>query len=136
MRKGLLRKVPPSNSKAIESLKKAKTILKEARDNLNSKRINSAVVMSYLAMFNAAKSLLYRDGFREKSHNCVVRYLESKYAQLGKISFEHIELLDRFRSSRHATQYDVSYYPSEKEAKEMIDFAEEFIKKIEELLEM
>jgi uncharacterized protein (UPF0332 family) len=132
--KGLLRKVPPSKNKAVESLKKAQVMLEEARANLNSMRINSAVIMAYLAIFNAAKAILFKDGFREKSHACVARYLENKYAQKGKISFEHIELLDRFRSSRHATQYDVSYYPSKKEAEQMIDFAKDFIGKIENIL--
>lgn len=132
--KGLLRRVPSSKNKAAESLKKAKVMLEEARANLNSMRINSAVIVAYLAIFNAAKAVLFRDGYREKSHACVARYLESKYAQKGKISFEHIALLDRFRSSRHATQYDVSYYPSKKEAEQMMDFAKDFIGKIENIL--
>jgi len=132
--KGLLRKVPPSKGKAMESLKKAKIMLEEARGNLDAMRINSAVIVAYLAMFNAAKAILFKDGFREKSHACVARYLENRYAQRGEISFEYIELLDRFRSSRHATQYDVSYYPNKKEAEQMIGFAEEFINKIENIL--
>lgn len=109
-------------------------MLEEARGNLDAMRINSAVIVAYLAMFNAAKAILFKDGFREKSHACVARYLENRYAQRGEISFEYIELLDRFRSSRHATQYDVSYYPNKKEAEQMIGFAEEFINKIENIL--
>lgn len=132
LKQGLLRKIPPSKRKAYGSLKKAKILLGESKDNLESNRLNSAVLTSYLAMFDAAKSLLFKDGFREKSHACVARYMEEKYS--NKIKPEFIELFDRFRSSRHETQYNVFYYPLESDAKEMIEFADKFIRQIEKII--
>ena len=102
LKQDLLRKIPASKRKAYGSLKKAKILLDESKDSLGSDRLNSAVITAYLSMFSAAKSLLFKNGFREKSHACVSRYLEKKYSK--KIKPEFIELFDRFRSSRHDTQ--------------------------------
>lgn len=135
LRKGLLRRILSSKENAKKGLEKAKRMLKESKESLNSKRLISATVISYLSMFNAARALLLMDGFREKSHACVVRYIEDKYAQSGKIPSELIELFDRFRSSRHASQYNVDYYPSGEEATEMVEYAEKFILIVEKLLE-
>lgn len=124
--------MPASREKALQSVEKSKELLAEARDSLEDHRINSAVIVSYLAIFHAARAVLFKDGFREKSHECIVRYLEEKYK--GKIEKNQVEMLDKFKSERMHTQYDVSYSPNEEEAEKMIEFSEEFIETIEQFL--
>jgi uncharacterized protein (UPF0332 family) len=130
--KGLLRKIPPSREKAKESLEKAITFLDEADANLEENRIPSTTIMAYLAMFNSARALLFKDGYREKSHACVARYVEEKYGD--KISQEAIDLLDRYRSIRHMVQYDESYFPTEEEAREMMEFAKKFVETVRKII--
>lgn len=130
--KGLLRRIPASREKAIQSIEKAKTLLAEAKADLEAGQLNSAIIVSYLSIFHAARSLLFKDGYREKSHECIIRYLEEKYA--GKISRKTIELLDKFKSERTQTQYDTRYFPTEEKAERMISFAEKFIQGIEETI--
>ncbi len=77
----LLRKIPPSKEKAEGSVKTAYKWIEEAERNLNSKAFNSSVISSYLAMFHSARAILFFDGFREKSHYCIARYLEEKYVK-------------------------------------------------------
>ncbi|MEA1924330.1 MAG: HEPN domain-containing protein [Candidatus Altiarchaeota archaeon] len=132
IKKGLIRRITPSNEKAIQSLKKAEELLKEAKGNLREGRYNTVVIVSYLSIFNAARSLLFKDGYREKSHACVARYLEEKYSE--GIPKDMIRMLDGCRTSRHSTQYDVGYYPSEEEARELIKFSEEFMEKIRQII--
>lgn len=83
IKEGLLRKVPPSKEKALQSLKKAHEWLKDAESSLKGGAINSSIIASYMVMFHAARSILFLDGFREKSHACVARYLEEKYVKRG-----------------------------------------------------
>lgn len=135
IKRGLIRKTLPSKENASRTLEKSATLLEEAEENLKSGRINSAVIVSYLSMFNAFRSLLFRDGWREKSHICVARYVEAEYARKGKIGMELIELFDRFRSSRHAVQYSAEYLPSKEEAGNMISTAEIIIKEVRRLTE-
>lgn len=130
--KGLLRKVVPSRTKALESLEKAKELLGEANANLEDGRPNSTVVMAYAAMFDAARAVLFRDGYREKSHYCVARYLEEKYEK--KIGRDLINLLDEYRDSRHKVLYRADYYPTTDEAREIVGFATKFIEKIDKIL--
>ena len=49
-------------------------------------RFSSSILASYMVMFHAARTILFFDGFREKSHACVARYLEEKYVKTGKLA--------------------------------------------------
>lgn len=129
--KGLLRRVPPSREKAIQSIEKAKQLLEEAKANLEEERINSAIIVAYLAIFHAARAMLFKDGYREKSHECIIRYLEEKRPEIKP---EEIAALEKYKSERTHTQYDVTYNPNEEQAEKMIKFTEKFIQTMEELV--
>jgi len=109
--------------------------LNEAERNLNSGSFDSCLISSYLAMFHAARAVLFRDGWREKSHYCISRYLEEKYVKTGKLEGEWVELLDRSRELRHEDQYDITYFATEEEARETMNIAFEFVERIERLLD-
>lgn len=128
--KGLLRKIPPSNEKARQSLEKAKLLLAEAKANLDEERVSSAVIVAYMAIFHAARSVLFRRGWREKSHECIIRFLEK---ECPEISAEQIAALEKYKSERTHMQYDVSYSPNEAQAEKMLEFGEEFIGTVEGL---
>ena len=77
--KGLLRKIPASEDNAIRTIKKAKHWLMEAETTFQSEAYDSSVLSSYFVMFHSARAILFLDGYREKSHACVARYLEEQY---------------------------------------------------------
>ncbi|MFH0818071.1 MAG: HEPN domain-containing protein [Candidatus Micrarchaeota archaeon] len=131
VKEGLLKRIPPSKRQAEEQMKKAKVLLDEAKRDLKADAPNSAVMASYAAVLDASRALLFKDGYREKSHACVTRYLEFKYKkELGA----YIDLLDEYRDKRHKTQYSGEYYPTAQEATRMVSFAEEFLPKVEKLM--
>lgn len=132
MRTGLLRRVPASGEKARSSLEKAERLLRQAQEELADERFEAAILVGYVALFNAERALLFRDGYREKSHACVTRYLEHAHGQaLGQRT---IALLDEFREARHSLQYDVDYLPAERDAREIVAFAREFLHRVRPLL--
>ncbi len=132
--KGLIRKVIPSKEKSIKSIVKARKWLDEAKKNRKFGLLDSCLVSAYSAMFHAARSLLFRDGFREKSHYCLVRYLEEKYVNRGKMERIVVDLLDRFRELRHEDLYELDFSAMEEDADEAVQNAERVIATIEELL--
>ncbi|MEW5996573.1 MAG: HEPN domain-containing protein [Candidatus Micrarchaeota archaeon] len=133
MEKGLIKKTPPSKEQALLGMEKAEEVLEDAKANLEEERYNSAAMLAYVSMLNAARAVLFRDGYREKSHYCISRYLEEKYGDvLGK---EMVKLLDAYRETRHEVQYSAAYNASPMEAEEMVGFAGRFLKKVEEILE-
>ena len=133
LKKGLIKKTAPSKEQALASIDKAKKLLEEAKADLEDERYNSATVIGYLSILNASKALLYKDGYREKSHMCVTRFIEAKYGD--KLPKDTIHLLDHFRETRHEIQYDVDHYADKESSKEIVEFANEFVNLIEDLTE-
>ena len=132
--RGLLRHIKPSAEKGAMSLKKSRAVLDEAQKNLDSEAYNSCVHSSYLAMFHSAKSILFRDGVREKSHYCLARYLD-RYVEDKHIEERWIDLLDRIRDVRHAGQYDLAYSSTEEEAESCLRAARDFVERMMNLFE-
>jgi uncharacterized protein (UPF0332 family) len=133
--KGLLKKLPASEDNAIRSINKAESWLKEAEKSFQSEAYDSSVLSSYLAMFHSARAILFLDGYREKSHACVARYLEDQYVNKKKLEKKWVELLDHHREIRHNDQYDLSFYSSDEEAREALESAGNFLQRMKQLID-
>ena len=129
----MLRRIPPSKDKAVQSLKKAREWLKEAENSLRGNALNSSILASYMVMFHAARTILFLDGFREKSHACVARYLDEKYVKTGKLDKKWVELLDHSREIRHNDQYDLSFFSTKEETENALKSADDFFVAMETL---
>lgn len=135
LKKGLIRKTAPSRDKARQSLKASFKWLEEAEKNISSDALRSSLLSSYLAVFHAARSVLFYDGYREKSHACVARYLEEKYVRKGLLESKWVEMLDHFRETRHTDQYSFNFFTSHEEVEETIGKSREFVARMKKLLE-
>ncbi|OPX71417.1 MAG: HEPN domain protein [Methanoregulaceae archaeon PtaU1.Bin059] len=131
--RGLLRKTQPSAQKATRSLDQARVWLEEARITYRAEAYRSALVAAYMAYFHAARAILFRDGLREKSHGCILLYLES-YAQKGLIDHTWVERFDQVMSIRNEDQYTLGAEPFPGEIKSILEYAPEFIQIIEQIL--
>jgi len=96
----------------------------------------SCVLFSYIAMFHAARAVLFRDGFREKSHFAVARYLEEVYFVKGILEKKWINLLDRYREMGHDDQYSTSFLVTAEDAKNALKSSKEFVDRIKKLLKI
>ncbi|MEW6063250.1 MAG: HEPN domain-containing protein [Nanoarchaeota archaeon] len=130
----LLKRIPASKQKAEESIKSADSWFREAKNNLKGESFASCILTSYLAMFHAARAILFADGFREKSHFAIARYLEDKYMSKGMLEKRWIELLDYYREIRHDDQYSTSFMASNDEARNALKSAKEFVERMKRLL--
>ena len=133
--KGLLRKIPASADNAIRSINKAEHWLREAETTLQSEAYDSSVMSSYLVMFHSARAILFFDGYREKSHACVARYLEEQYVNKKKLEKRWVELLDHHREIRHENQYDLNFFSSDEEAQKAYTSAETFLQRMKQLFD-
>lgn len=94
-----------------------------------------AIISAYAAMFHAGRALLFRDGISEKSHYCLILYLEENYAKKGKIKSEFITLMDAFREERHGILYSLEDIDSgESEANEAVETAKKLLEAVKKLL--
>jgi uncharacterized protein (UPF0332 family) len=135
MKKGLIRKTAPSRSKARKSLEASLKWLEESEKNLQSDTLRSSLLSAYLAVFHAARSILFFDGYREKSHACIARYLEEKYVRSGLLEPKWVEMLDHFREIRHTDQYSFNFFTSRDESEDVIKKSGEFVSRMEKLLD-
>ena len=106
-----------------------------SRKTFENKIYQSSVLSSYLAMFHSARAILFRDGYREKSHYCVARYLEENYVKKGMLESKWVELLDHYRDLRHVSQYSVENFATMEEAENALETAKEFLERMKKLLE-
>ena len=135
LRQGLLRKIPVSIEKSDKSIGASYKWLEEAEKNFQVKSFNSCVLNSYLAMFHAGRAVLYFDGFREKSHACIARYLESVYVNKNLLDKKWVDFLDYYRELRHNDQYGLNFYATKEECEDALGVARDFVKEIVALLE-
>jgi uncharacterized protein (UPF0332 family) len=136
MDQGLIRRIPPSEEKATGSISAADRWLDEAEKGIYSEAYGSSVIASYMAMFHSSRAILLRDGYREKSHYCIARYLEEKYAKKGLIEKKWIDLLDHSRELRHESQYDVSFFATREDAESAAQSAKIFVERIKALIKV
>ena len=134
LEKGLLRKNPSSKDKALRSVTKAEKWLGEANKTFKSKAFDSSVLASYMVMFHSARAILFYDGYRERSHACIARYLEGVYVKNKKLEKKWVELLDHHREIRHIDQYDLSFICTDDEAKSAIESSSQFLDRMHDLL--
>ncbi|BAD84253.1 hypothetical protein, conserved, DUF103 family [Thermococcus kodakarensis KOD1] len=124
----------PQRELARLSIRKARSFLESSRKNLEMGIYDGALVMAYLAMFHAARALLFKDGWREKSHACISAYLREFYVKPGLLDVKWVRYLDYVRNLRHQTQYDVGFSPDPEEITDILPKIEEFIGVVEKLV--
>ena len=91
-----------------------------------------AEIASYNSIFHSSRALLFKKGYTERSHICVIIALKDLY----KNDYELIELLNTFnkiRISRHNIQYAGKLIDFE-ESKFVFDFAKRFLVKTKDVL--
>ncbi|MDO9536891.1 MAG: HEPN domain-containing protein [Thermoplasmata archaeon] len=103
--KGLLRKRRPDPEKSQRAMELARKDLERAQNLLKSEFYMGSQLLSYTAMFQAARALLFRDGVFERSHACVVEYLKEYFVNKHILDISFVNWLDTLRVVRHESLY-------------------------------
>ena len=127
----LLRKIKPDNEKSKKSIEIAESRLGRAKEALKLNIFDFVILESYMSMFHAARSILYKDGVQEKSHYAISIYLKEKY--LKRIPIPVINLLDIHRTERHEALYGLEYKPGKKDAELALQDAEIFLREVKKI---
>ena len=134
--KRLIRNAPRDRLKCEKAIEMAQRAIMQAEKLKEHGFYEQVILYSYTAMFQGARALLFKDGFVEKSHYCVVEYLKSHYVQSGKLEQRHIHWLDTYRIERHETLYGLEIMDvNEKDANAAVSSAKDFLEAIRRLAE-
>ncbi len=132
--KRLLRNALPDRLKSEKAIEMAQRAIMQAEKLLEHGFYEQVILYSYTAMFQGARALLFKDGFVEKSHYCVVEYLKCHYVKGGKLEQSHIHWLDTYRIERHETLYGLEMMDvNEKDANVAVSSAKDFLEAIRRL---
>ena len=101
----LLRRERPDIEKAKISLKVSENKLEKCKQAMEKGLNEAAIIFAYSSMFHAARALLYKDGVIEKSHKCLVLYVQKIYAEKGILEQKLCNALDELRTERHEKFY-------------------------------
>lgn len=126
-----LRKVKVDKEKIKKSLEIARTKLDESRRLFSAGFFDTAFLTLYTSMFHAARSLLYKDGFQEKSHFSVYVYLQERYSSFIPKSL--LFSFNEFRNARHEILYGFEGNHNREEIEGAILESEEFLEEVEKL---
>lgn len=101
--------------------------LKQSRRNLADGSFDWSLAVSYNCIFQAARAWMYFKGYRPALGEGHVPVIKFAIATLEGSFGKDIVWIDRLRSKRHATIYEVAGETTEYEAKYALDFAVRFL---------
>ena len=126
LEKGLLKKDLPSREKAKKSLEVAKIKLEKARRLFELDILDMANINLYSTMFHASRALMFKDGFKERSHYAIYIYLKEKYSD--KIPLKYLNEINNLRLERHEIFYGFDEPELKKEnIRTLISLSKDFI---------
>lgn len=128
--RGFLKRITPDMENARRSIELSASNIEDADENLRIHRYRVVIVSSYTAMFHAARALLFKDGIKERSHECVPKYLKEKYKDIGM----YANVLDTYRRFRHSAIYGLDVVLDEDEARTALNSAKEFLNIVESII--
>ena len=116
-----------------KELEGAKYDLSSAEESLQDKDYKWASVQAYYSIFHAAKALVFKKGYREKSHYCLLIALRELYVQTKELDSEFADNFEMIMDIRHEADYALTY--EEESARIAIENARNFLEKALSLLQ-
>lgn len=123
---------PKGKSLVSKELEIAKNDWQVAKESLAKKNYKWSIIQFYYSTFHAARALLYNQGYREKSHYCLVIAIRELYANKNLLSYTFLEALQLGKTLRENADYYAEF--SQEGAENMLDKAKDFLEKTEEIL--
>lgn len=127
-----IKKFPRAKRLVFKEINLAEEDLKTARESFRKKNYKWSTIQSYYSMFHTARSLLYKKGYREKSHFCLIEAVKNFYVINGVLSENFIDVLKLGKSLRENADYYGDF--DKNGAKEMLESAGDFIKETKNIL--
>jgi len=98
----------------------------DAENSLPGNSYRLVAISSYTAMFHAARAILFRDGVKERSHECIPLYLRENYPALAG----QANMLDSYRKYRHEALYGLEFEAGKEDAIASLTVANGFLSAI------
>jgi uncharacterized protein (UPF0332 family) len=118
-------KIKASSEMIEKEIKSAEYDLERSKESIKDEDYKWASVQAYYSMFHAAKALVLKKGYREKSHYCLIIAVRELYVKDGKINEEIAETLELCMHLRHDADYGLIY--DKESAETATHYAQKFL---------
>ena len=132
MKERHLIKMRASHEMIQKEITSAEYDLERSKESMKNEDYKWASVQAYYSMFHAAKALVLKRGYREKSHYCLIVAIRELYVKEGKMSEELADTLELCLHLRHDADYGLIY--DQESAEAAIRYAQQFLSKTKQLL--
>ena len=116
---------PKGKALVSKELEIARDDWRAAKESLAKENYKWSTIQSYYSMFHAARALLYYQGYRERSHYCLVVGIRELYVNKNLLTPSLLEALQLGKTLRENADYYAEF--SQSGAKNMLDKAKEFL---------
>jgi len=131
--KGYLKKIKPDPKLVKKEVDESRYDLSRAKNALGDNDYKWTIVKSYYSMFHAARAVLFSLGYRERRHFAVQIVLEN-LAKEGRLESIYVEYLSASMGAREDADYRYKY--SKQTAEEIIEYAENFLRRMKQLADV
>ena len=121
--------------RAVKELKRAKKALLAAKILLKKELFEDCVSRAYYAVLHAAKAALALFEVQADTHNSVRSMFGLHIVKTGKIEKEFAKILIAEQEDREIGDYEIDIEIEEERAKQRVDEADKFLKRIEQYLQ-
>ena len=136
MRDRVVRRIRPNHRLALASLRRARRDADTAKTLLDANRQDWSLAVSYNAMLQAGRALMFERGYRPSSaegHVAVVKFLQASFR--GRVGDRMIIVFDGMRKKRHRVVYEEADIVSRDEAEQGLGWAREFVNRSDAILQ-
>ena len=116
-------------------MERAKEMLVASEENLKIEQYRTSLNRSYYAVFHAMRAVNILEGYDSSKHSGVISYFTQTFLKTERLDRELSKIIKEASYLREKSDYDDFYIASKDEAKNQLENAENFLKKISEYLD-
>ena len=131
LRSRVIRKTRPNHALALTSLRPAQRDIDTAKALVENERFDWSLAISYNAMLQAGRALMFERGYRPSitgSHVAVVKFLRISFGK--EVSNRMIMFLNSMRKKRHRVVYEEMDIVSMSEAERALGWTIESVNRV------
>ena len=132
LNRGKIIRFPQAKRLVNRELNSARSDLEDAKFGLEHSRYKWSTIQGYYSMYHAARALIYSEGYRERSHYCLLIALRELFVDKGILDPDFAE--DFLNSMRLRETADYRSDFSEEGARLVTEGAERFLRKAKDIL--
>jgi uncharacterized protein (UPF0332 family) len=131
LRSGAIRSYSATKEEVIKELGQSDNDFVRAKETMRIGDFKWSTIQAYYSMFHAARAVLLANGYREKSHSCVLFFLE-KLVEDGRLEPHFVRHFGSAMFLREEADYEATY--AEQSARDTVENASAFIVRMKKLL--